>query len=179
MSPRGSVFALLLLIGSIATGCAATRVESIAIPQDRLASFPGSEPVAVTARSLRPGPRKVEIMNFVMEVDEGDYARMLETAIEEELKRQGHPISESAMRKLDLTIIHVALLGGVSTTCFVEFVALKPGGAEKGFQAKGGSGDPVEACERALAEAAVMVLNDVDVQRALGRGEQATTVSMR
>ncbi len=168
---------LVALIGSSAMGCAATRVESITLPRDRISPLPGSQAVAVSARSLHPGTRRLEVMNLAMEVDEGDYARILEAAIKEELERQGHPVSESALRKLDLTILHVAVLGGVSSTCYVELVVLEPDGAEQGFQAKGGSGAPIEACERALAEAAVTVLNDPEIRSALEGGSVAADAS--
>jgi hypothetical protein len=98
---------------------------------------------------------------------------MLEEAIEEELARQGHPVSDSALRKLDLTIVHVAVLGGLSSNCYVEIVVLKADGSEKGFQAVG-NGAPVEACELALGEAAVLVLNDWEIRSALdGRSAAA------
>lgn len=171
MSRHATMLGLMLL--SIAEiGCAASKLKPFAVPPGQVSGLSGSGSVDVSARALQPGPRQIQVNGQGIEIDEQQCAQILQEAIDKELARQGLSLAKGAPNKLDLTVLHVSLLGGVEITCYVDLVVLDHDGAERGFQARGW-GKPYESCQAALEQAAVTVLNDPEI-RATIEGRSST-----
>lgn len=158
----------MLLVSIVEVGCAASRLKPVTIPPGRISASSGSGSVDVSARALQPGPRQIKAMNQEIEIDEQQCAQMLQEAISQELTREGFTVAKDAPNKVDITVLHLSVMGGMTFRCFVDFVVVEQGGAERGFQSYG-SGDLYGACETALENAAVTVLNDPAIRASIAK----------
>lgn len=172
MTRRAGMLGVMLL-SSLEIGCSASKLKPFTVPAGQVSGLSGSGSVDVSARALQPGSREIQVMGQGMQIDEQQFAELLQEAIAKELAQQGFSLAKGAPNKLDLMVLHVSVVGGAPTiTCYVDFVVFKPDGTERGFEGRG-SGKPYESCQSALEKAAVTVLNDPEIRAAI-KGQPST-----
>jgi hypothetical protein len=114
--------------------------------------------VAVSSEALLSGPQRMKNGPAKLEIDPGQFAETLATAIAGSLRKSGLSVEAGAEEELRVIFDYAVLVPGSGIRCYVDVTVTTSSGMRRGFQGVGKHKRAEDACQQALKRCGMKIL---------------------